>query len=187
MSKNYYFEPTQQPMTEYQVSLNIGSEVNCWCVDRQEEIGLFPAYYVPAPQYGIYTQKLDGFTWVKDTSGFNPYDPSCTLPFYVQTWNVVALTPEEQEPLTAQAEQVVAEEIESRLMSINAWASSKHLANTSTPVPAAVKAYINALFALNTENEDYPFVLADGVYLKTYTGWPTRLTALQIQQLVDPV
>jgi len=184
---NYYFEPTQQAMSSYQVSLNIGSAVLEWAPERQMEIGLYAAFLAPQPQYSIYTQRIQGCQWVKQPAGtFNQDDPSYQYPFYLQTWCVVDLTPEEQEPLTAQAKQVVAVEIEDRLGSINNWASSRHVVNTSWPVPQAVKTYINTLLALNTENENYPFVLAAGVQLGTYSGWPTRLTALEIQQLVDP-
>jgi hypothetical protein len=183
---NYYFEPSQQPMTSDQVSLNIGSVVNSWSTERQMEIGLFPAEYMPIPPYGIYTQKVDGFSWVKIEAGSLPPDPFFTTPYYKQVWNIVDMTSGEQSGLLSSARELVAQEIEDRLASINNWASSRHVVNTSWPVPQSVKNYINNLLALNTENEDYPYVLADGVHLKTYIGWPTRLTAYQIQQLVDP-
>lgn len=180
---NYYFEPSQQPMTSQQVSLNIGDAVNSWSPDRQMEIGLYPAQYEPVPPYGIYTQKVDGFSWVKIEAG---PDPFYVTPYYKQVWSIVNMTTQEQSGLLSSARDVVAQEIEDRLASMNNWASSRHVVNTSWPVPQSVKNYINELLALNTENDDYPYVLADGVHLKTYIGWPTRLTAYEIQQLVDP-
>lgn len=185
MSNIYYYEPLSQTMNAGQVSALIGSVVLEWSEDRRIELGLYNAYFTDLPSYGPYTQKVTGSSWVKDTSGENPYEGG-SLPFYKQDWAIVSMTSGEQAAVIDQAEQVVAEEIESRLSSINSWASARHVVNTSWPVPQAVKDYINALLALNTGNANYPYVLADSVVLGTYTDWPTRLTALEIQQLVDP-
>jgi len=180
---NYYFEPSQREMSSEQVSLNIGSVVNEWSPERQAEIGLFPARYSSIPPYGIYTQKVDGFSWVKRENGESPF---YTTPYYTQVWNIVNMTSEEQSILTNQANLIVAQEIEARLASMNNWASSCHVVNTSWQIPQSVKNYINDLLALNTDNDDYPFILADGVHLKSYIGWPTKLNSYEIQQLVDP-
>jgi hypothetical protein len=181
----YYYEPLNQTMNDGQVTALIGSVVLGWSEERQNELGLFKAYFTDLPAYGPYTQRVSGSSWVKNTSSENPYDGS-TLPYYEQQWSVVSLTSAERVDLEPAAELVVATEIESRLLGINTWASARHVVNTSWPVPQSVKDYINALLALNTANGDYPNVLADSVVLGTYTGWPTRLNALEIQQLVDP-
>ena len=180
MTQYYYFEPTQKLMTPDQVSRNIGSAANDWSLDRQIAIGLYPAYESPLPSYGIYTQKIDGSRWNKMG------DPAIGDCYYEQVWNIVELTEEERLNLQSQAATVVATEIESRLASINAWASAKHLTDVDAEIPTQVVEYVNTLLALNTENENYPHSLADGVHLKTFQYWPTRLTSLEIQQLVDP-
>lgn len=185
MSDIYYYEPLSQTMSTVQVSALIGSVVLEWSEDRRIELGLYNAYFTDLPAYGPYTQKVTGSSWVKDTSGENPYDGSA-LPFYKQDWSITDLTVGEQAALEFDADSVVAVEIESRLSSINTWASARHVVNTSWPVPQSVKDYINALLALNTSNANYPYVLADSVVLGTYTGWPTKLTSLQIQSIVDP-
>lgn len=185
MSDIYYYEPLSQTMNAGQISALIGSVVLDWSEERKNELGLFQAYFTDLPEYGPYTQKVTGSSWVKNTSGESPYDGS-TLPYYEQQWTIANLTSGEQAALEADAESVVAIEIESRLASMNTWASARHVVNTSWPVPQSVKDYINALLALNTGNANYPYILADSVVLGTYTGWPTRLTALEIQQIVDP-
>lgn len=191
----YYFEPTSSVMSEYQVGINIGSIVLTWHESRQSEIGLFKAYSTPYPtNYPKFSQKVTGSVWVRYETDD---DLSISLgvfdgrelrqyPVYIQEWTIENLDEAEQEALRNLAQEVVAAEIESRLGPINAWASAKHIASTSTPISTAVKNAINSLFALNS-TEGYPFTLADAVHTGTYAGWPAKLSSYGIQQLVDPV
>lgn len=167
-------------MTSDQVCRNIGSAALDWSVDRQMAIGLYRAYESQVPSYGIYTQKIDGSRWNKIG------DHTIGECYYQQVWNIVELTEEEKLNLQVEAATVVATEIESRLASINAWASAKHITDLNAEIPEQVVEYVNQLLALNTDNENYPYILADSVHLKTFEHWPYRLSSLEIQQLVDP-
>jgi hypothetical protein len=190
MSQMYYFEPLNDAISGYRVSITIGEAVLSWHESRQNEIGLYKAYVTPYPtNYDRFTNKVTGSEWQKREAGEYTSPESQFIsneyPVYEQVWNVEPLSQQEQALLTEQAEIVVATEIESRLTSVNAWASARHIANTATPISSGVKTYINNLFALNG-SPNYPFALADEVENGSYTNWPSKLSTRELYQLVDP-
>lgn len=188
MSKYFYFEPTQEIMTEFQVKTNIG-QVTDWHESRLNEIGLFVAYHVPYPvNYNRFTLKSAGSVWNRVEANGYGVQPGVMneYPVYVQNWLFDLLTTEEKANIENLAKSVVAEEIEKRLTSISTWASARHLNNTSLTTPGMIKTIISELFALNNNNSLYPFELANSVENGTFDGWPQKYSALELQAMIDP-
>lgn len=178
MTTYYYFEPTSQFMTANQVSLNIGSVVLTWSYERQQEIGLYYAYFDYGTPYNQYTQTLDGFTWTEFTSlqelaEVNPgaYERLITGgeyvqagAFYLQVWNVVDLTGDAAIQGTHAAKLVIGTQAARLLASVSGYANKNGC-------PDSITNYVGEILGLTT-HIDYPYGLAQSATNGSYAGWP---------------
>ena len=179
---NFYFEPTQQVMSSYQVSLNIGSVVLEWAPERQQEIGLYPAYYDSGTLYNQYSQTLDGFVWTRfetiedlqntDPSAYNRLiqnNPNLQFgssgPFYLQVWNVVELTGDAAVAGTHAAKLMVGTEAATLLASVSGYANKNGC-------PDSITNYVGEILDLSN-HADYPYQLAQTATDGTFALWPT--------------
>ena len=171
---SFYFEPQSRYLTTSGVSSQIGSQVLEWDSPRQQDLGLFTANK-PLFQFNRFVETLDAGVWTK----FNTeQDIDTTLPelggvylnetypTYLLVRSKVALSGAALTSATAQAEAVVAAEVEKRLAEVAAWENASFESTT-------LSAYKNALANIGTD-PNYPAVLAYEAEQGDFTNWPTK-------------
>ena len=175
----YYFEPTSSLMSEGLVKTRIGEIVLSYSSTRQRDMGLFRAAFDESIQYNMYTHAPDGFSWVKfensedlETQFPELHDRNMTSgqivdfqsPFYVQMWNIVPLSGQNETAAIEEAKLKIGTEVARLLSSLSGYA-------TQNGCPDSVTNYISEILALSTQ-PGYPAEYAYSAHTGTYEGWP---------------
>jgi len=174
----YYYEPLSQTMNAGQVTALIGSVVLEWSEERQNEIGLFPAYFDSGTVYNKYTETITNSQWTKfntlaDLEEANPAaylrltedsEFTSTGPFYLQVWTVTALTGDAAAAGTQQAKLVVGTQAATLLASLSGYAGQNGCPDTITTYFAEILDLAN--------HSDFPYTLAVDADSGTFASWP---------------